>query len=707
MRPVFTISRNFIRRCPDLLRVAAAAWLCMLAAAAPARGADSTPIFHELEVKILHQTQTLRGKDTLHLPAGTTQLRAALRPGVRLISVEGADHTVRKGVVHLAVKPADTQGAKVVLRYEGIFDDPFEARPFSMDNPGQGVTGTITPDAAFFLGGSGWYPWVLTDAPQRFRVSITAPRGIYAVMEGRLEEHADHAGHSLSTWSVDQPSGPLAMFAGPYVIKERLHGQIRIATYFLADNAGLADRYLDASARHIRRYESLHGPYPFAKFAVVENFFPTGYGFPSYTLLGSRVLRLPFIPEISLRHEVAHCWWGNGVFVDPAEGNWAEGLATYVADYLSEEERSPADALAYRRRTLEKYAQVAAGDSDFPLSDFHSRRSPASQAVGYGKAMFVFHMMRQWIGDEAFWAALRDVYARQLFKRTGWNHFMDAFARHGGLNPDAVKAFHDQWITRTGALQLAMEKPLVTPGSGRYHVSGEIVQSPPWFSVDVPVTAAVSGGTHTETVPLTGKTATFDFHLPQRPETLSTDPGFDLFRMLYPEEIPATVNALKGAENLVSVIADNIPGAWTEIFKGLLAGLNHGGTPVWTEQQFAARNTTGQAVIFFGMPAQAKGRALLSDPGNGARITADILAADNATSSQTADTLFAVFKHPQGLVAVFLPQTGTAVDTVLRTARKITHYGRYSRLFFKRGTNIGKDIDKPSGSPLTHHMEDN
>jgi hypothetical protein len=66
-----------------------------------------------------------------------------------------------------------------------------------------------------------------------------------------------------------------------------------------------------------------------------------------------------------------------------------------------------------------------------------------------------------------------------------------------------------------------------------------------------------------------------------------------------------------------------------------------------------------------------------------------------------------VFKHQQRLVAVFLPKTGTTVDTLLRTARKITHYGRYSRLFFKNGTNIGKSIDKASGSPLTHHMKDN
>jgi hypothetical protein len=123
-------------------------------------------------------------------------------------------------------------------------------------------------------------------------------------------------------------------------------------------------------------YEALHGTYPFAKFAVVENFFPTGYGFPSFTLLGSRVLRLPFIPDTSLRHEVAHCWWGNGVLVDATGGNWCEGLTTYVADYLSKEEHSFEEARGYRLRALETYALLAAGRAGLSSVDLPQPLQP-------------------------------------------------------------------------------------------------------------------------------------------------------------------------------------------------------------------------------------------------------------------------------------------------------------------------------------------
>ncbi|MGD8701151.1 MAG: M1 family aminopeptidase [Desulfosarcina sp.] len=667
--------------------------------------AAKVTLHHALEVEILHDAKTLRGIDTIHLPRGTSRLRVAFRPGVRILGVGGATHTYKDGVLHLKIETADPSPNTVVLRYEGVFDDPFEAEPFSMDNPGQGVMGTITQDGAFFLAGSSWYPLILEDASETFRVSVTAPKGIYAVMEGRLETHADDADRSLSIWSVDRPSGPLAMFAGRYIINERMHDKVRIATYFFAANAGLSKRYLDAVQGHIGRYETLHGPYPFEKFAVVENFFPTGYGFPSFTLLGSRVLRLPFIPHTSLRHEVAHCWWGNGVLVDATGGNWCEGLTTYVADYLSKEEHSFEEARGYRLRTLERYALLAAGAQDFPLSTFRSRYNPASQAVGYGKAMFVFHMMRLRIGDAAFWAALRDIYAERLYRRTNWGHFMEAFAEKGGLSPDEARTFHDQWITRPGALQLAMDKTQVVSAAGHSQVEGVLIQKSPRFNVRVPVAVIGATVSQRKNVYLNDATAKFNIRMQEAPRTIAADPDFDVFRLLYPEEIPATVNAIKGARALTAVLAEDSPKSWAQIFRGLLMGLNHRGTPIWNESRFAAEDTVGKDVLFFGMPKRKKGRAMLSELGDAVVLSSAAFRVGEGVTSRNADTMFAVFKRKQGLVAVFLPVEGTNEETVVRTARKITHYGRYGRLSFKDGVNTGKGVGEALGSPLVVDLE--
>jgi hypothetical protein len=52
--------------------------------------------------------------------------------------------------------------------------------------------------------------------------------------------------------------------------------------------------------------------------------------------------------------------------------------------------------------------------------------------------------------------------------------------------------------------------------------------------------------------------------------------------------------------------------------------------------------------------------------------------------------VFAVFKRKPKRVAMFLPVAGTDVETIVRTAPKITHYGRYGRLSFKDRINTGK-----------------
>ena len=52
-------------------------------------------------------------------------------------------------------------------------------------------------------------------------------------------------------------------------------------------------------------------PYPYKRFAVVENFLSTGYSLPTFTLLGQEVVKLPFIVETSLGHE--SCTSGSGI----------------------------------------------------------------------------------------------------------------------------------------------------------------------------------------------------------------------------------------------------------------------------------------------------------------------------------------------------------------------------------------------------------
>ena len=408
----------------------------------------------------------------------------------------------------------------------------------------------------------------------------------------------------------------------------------------------------------------MYGPYPFPKFAIVENFFPTGYGFPSYTLLGASVLRLPFIPETSLRHEIAHSWWGNGVLVDYASGNWCEGLTTYVADYLSQEtaaaegsgeygrgDSPPADARLYRQQILREYATFAASGADFPLRLFKGRSSPATRAVGYGKAAFVFHMIRQKLGDEAFWNSLRQIYKERLFVRTSWEDFRDVFVRTGGWDPGEAKEFFDQWVARSGAPVLKLRDVQLKLDASGWQATGSLDQDPPWYDLDITVALKISPTQRLDTrIGIKGGSTSFAIGSPRTgsaptargdsasaqidsggspprgdsasaqsgsggsppPQKLIADPDVNTFRLLDPEEVPCTVNSVKGSKSLTAVLRDGSPREAVKAFKLLLEGLGHADAPITSEKEAEMKMSKQRDVLFFGLPRSEKLKSFFS-----------------------------------------------------------------------------------------------
>jgi hypothetical protein len=663
---------------------------------------------HDLSVRLDPAERTLTGRDAVRLEIeNQSALMFFLAREAKIESIEiggkEAEYGFSGGKLMIELPRGKRTGSiEIVIEYSARFDDPYEPEPFAMDNPGQGVTGTMTDDAVFLLGGSGWYP-LLQGNEVSMRLRVSAPAGMFAVTGGRALAHETSGGESISRWEIERAASPQALFAGRYEIKHRDAGDARVSTYFLKQTARLSDTYLAASGRHLEFFENLHGEYLFPKFAVVENFFPTGYGFPSFTLLGTRVLQLPFIPHTSLRHEIAHCWWGNGVMVDYDHGNWSEGLTTYVSEHLSKVRESETEARVYRVRALTDYALLAAGEEDFPLSGFYSRNSPASQAVGYGKAMFVFHMMMLRVGEENFWAALSDVYERYRFDRASWADFRRAMVSRSDWPENEAEKFIRQWVEREGAPVLAVEDVKIENMGGKWRTSFRLTQKKPHYALYVPVRVSAADAEVTEMIRMDGGSARGELTTGFRPRVLEADPEADVFRLLSDEEIPPTVNSIKGSDDLAAVISSGADKRLKQVFRGLLAGLNHPRAKIIEERDLDSGDLDGRDVVFFGFPVTEAGRAAAGSMPEGIEISARGFEANGALSSESADSAFIAYKDPEDqsrIKAFFVYEQGLSPQVVERTARKITHYGNYGLLAFERTENKAKDALSAGDSPL-------
>ncbi len=271
--------------------------------------------------------------------------------------------------------------------------------------------------------------------------------------------------------------------------------------------------------------------------------------------MGGRVLRLPFIIHTSLGHEIAHCWWGNGVTVDYAGGNWCEGLTTYVADYLFKEMKSKQAALDYRRQWLRNFSTLVRTDNDFPLDQFMSRYNPVSKAIGYDKAAMVFHMIRRQLGEEAFWNALRDIYRDRLFQKTSWSDLQRAFEARGQRS---LQVFFDQWLHRKSAPRFFMDDVQLDHSAGKWKVSGQIIQKDPRYTILINLALEAGKERINREIEINGEATAFEMISSERPRRLSADPAFDAMRLLYAAEIPPSVNNLKGSPSVRIVLSNQL-----------------------------------------------------------------------------------------------------------------------------------------------------
>ena len=656
---------------------------------------------HQLDINIHPADHSLHGRDRVTITSPgfrNLKFRLSRRIAIDLVQVnqEPREASIDDGWLTVPLEAGESQQTVVVeIGYSGKFEDPVPVNPVNTDNPGYGVVASISEQGCLLLSGAGWYP-ELEKAEATYHFRIRAPKGWLAVTAGRLKGHRTDSKYSVSEWVSDEPLEGFSLSVAPFKVTTKTSGRLKAATYLLSDDPKLAHAYLDATLRYLELYTDLFGPYAFDQFAVVENFFPTGYGFPGYTLLGSRVLRLPFIIRTSLGHEIAHCWWGNGVTVDYSEGNWSEGMTTYLADYLFKERQSASNALAYRRQMLRNYSSLTTVDSEFALAKFSGRTSPLTKAIGYDKSAMVFHMLRRQLGENAFWGALNDVYRQRLFRKTAWSDLQAAFEHRAGRS---LAYFFDQWILQKGAprfrlLDLEVKRPVPT---GPRIISGSIEQDGDAYIFPVTLRVHTDSGYQDHSIQVQESRTNFKVTAAETPRRIELDPGVDLLRRLARAEIPPTVNSLKGGDRVAVLVSGEHPNI-DAAAETLIVSLGFSRVDSLSMDKLNRDLLPPVDILVVG-PPPLKGKLgdLISPnikPPNSIHL-------DNKHYDQPGDAFFGVFTHPEvaDRVIGFFWSTGNEGAVA---ARKITHYGKYSYLVFRNGRNIARGTWPIENSPIEH-----
>jgi aminopeptidase N len=304
-----------------------------------------------------------------------------------------------------------------------------------------------------------WFPtYDFPNDKTTWELLATVPRGFTAVSNGKLlSDRIAPGGTRTMHWSQDQPSATylVSLIVAP-LVKIADRWKTTPVDYYVYPGDSAAGRRLFAETPDmIEVFSRLTGvPYPWRKYAqtTVADFFGGMENVSATTLVDwipdSRAYAdRPWYHHILIPHELAHQWFGDYTTL----GNWAnmwlnEGFAEFMpGQYWGTRLGRHAEDDYY----LDEYRQFLGID--------HQRRMPLA-ALGsnnvYPKGALVLRMLKQYLGEERFWAGIRRYLADHALGNAVSDDLRQAFLTATGENLDW---FWEQWIYQAGYPEFTVE----------------------------------------------------------------------------------------------------------------------------------------------------------------------------------------------------------------------------------------------------------
>jgi len=581
---------------------------------------------------------------------------------VRAITV-GSGLRITKFVINGKISAVKVRDGRIALPlHRGVRQIKMEYEGFFANKKVENLTNTIGKEGVFLL--SDWHPAAETDLA-RFSLQAMVPGNFQAVSEAEITTVQDMGNGKLISFDFPHPVMHIHFIAAPYVVNKDHHGRVQVETYLLPEDQNLASRYLDASKKYLQMYEDILGPYPFKRFAVVENILPTGYGMPTFTLLGREVLKLPFIPETSLGHEILHSWFGNSVYVDYPKGNWSEGLTTYLADHYYEQMRGT--GYQYRKGIMEDFESYVHGENEIAMQDFISGDDRASRAVGYGKTAMFFHMLNNRVGDKAFKEALRHLALEQRFRLTSWQDMEEIFSETAGEDLGDFFAF---WLKNKEAMAIKLDKIRLNQSRDGYTVEFNIqVRNSP-MPVLIPLVIRTEDKEEKKILSVARTRQAFALSTKNKVKEIIVDPDYDLFRTLQPAERRAVLSRLLGNPTRTVVLSEGEQ----DIYESLIQELENRGFAKLAADEVDHSSLARRSILFLG--DHSKHKSLFP-----------------MTAEATTGFSLVIRKNnfnPNLMVGLAVGDNSEEVKGVIN---KLFHYGKYSKLKFSEGRNVVKETE--------------
>ncbi|MCC7429511.1 hypothetical protein IT568_01590 [bacterium] len=547
---------------------------------------------------------------------------------------------------------------EIILFFSGKLEDKKAIEKSSASN------GIIDSQGGYFGGETYWIPY-FDDSKFGFELEVDLPKPYKTVSQGvRISENH---------WLCTDPTDTIYLIFGKYFFREKDFKGVKIQTFLYNENeAELSDKLMSYAKKYLELYDKKFGKYPYSKFATVEFFLQTGWGMPSFTLIGDKIIRQDFFFEASFGHEILHNWWGNSVFVDHKFGNWCEGLTTFGADYFYKE--SEGKGKDYRKNILKNYTVFVKDSSDFPIKNFVSNSGSVSQTIGYEKTLMVLEDLQKLVGKGNLDEALKKFYKDFRFKNASMLDLYKEIEKQSGKD---LREHFQKWICEVGAIDFE----LFQEGKKIKLIQKNL------FNFNLPI--EVNG--KKRLVKITEKETVLDFDSLKTESTVKIDPDFEIFRKLKNDEIPVSIDLFYENKRKLIVLPDKSENF--EAYSELANKFKNFDKISASELTSEVLNSYGSVLVLGNFGENSVFAKLEKTKTSEEKLEFENRILKLGKETKDLNDKFCVLVEAiSGTSQKIIYGFGTSKEGIEKAGYKIQYYGKFSELAFEKGQVKIKEV---------------
>lgn len=346
------------------------------------------------------------------------------------------------GKLHIALRDVLAPGAAmtIVVRYGGA---PRPIRSLwgdvGFEELSDGALVAGQPNGA-----QSWFP--CDDHPSAkasYRLQIAAESPYRVIANGELVSRRARAG--MTTWTYDLPE-PTSTYL--VTLQIGMYERQRLANNGVPIHAALPDRLRDnfehdfaAQPHMMKLFVTLFGDYPLSEgytVVVTDDDLEIPLEAQGISIFGANHCDGKRRAERLIAHELAHQWFGNSVTAKRWRHIWLhEGFACY-AEWLWSENSGGRSADEWARHY---YQRLADSPRDLILADPGARDMFDDRV--YKRGAMTLHVLRRQLGDDNFFALLRDWTARYRHSTVVTDDFTGLASYYAD---ESLRPLWDAWL---------------------------------------------------------------------------------------------------------------------------------------------------------------------------------------------------------------------------------------------------------------------